>query len=152
MLMSIVVEWFNGDEATILWQFGTAWSWEDYYEAARLTHLACADFGFPVALIFDYSATVSPPTFTLGNLVRGALRLPEQVGATVMVCSEHVPAALLERLTSTFTERNFFAASLAEAAWLIRQERHQHSQPDETLPLPRSASPLHTSARPPHED
>ena len=129
--MNIQVSWDNEDQTILRYDYRPGWTWEDFYEADKISHEMIANSVVTVHIIANFADGALPPMGALGRFKSAQENLPE--GSVVVVVGGGM---FINTLVSTFSRiyraisKNLMVAgSLEEARAKIAQLRAR-SDPD----------------------
>ena len=83
--MAITVSWYNPSQTIILWQFGTTWTWDEFYSNLEHSNRMLGQVIHQVAVIVDMREVETFPRGIMRHTINAVMARPANSGMTVML-------------------------------------------------------------------
>lgn len=116
--MTVHVSWVDDSKTTILREFGTSWTWNEFYESQDEVNEMLRSVEHKVHQILDFSKSNSMPSNTLTHIRNSGRNTPQNRGKSIVVTKSAFYKQMykiLDLLFPAVTERVIVVATREEA-------------------------------------
>lgn len=116
--MTISVSWLNDSKTAILREFGTTWTWDEFYDSQTKVNEMLRSVEYKVHQVLDFSLSNSLPSNTLTHIRNSGRNTPENRGKSIVVTRSGFYKQMykiLDLLFPAVTERVIVVATREEA-------------------------------------
>ena len=124
--MGIEVVWDNEEKTIIRYDYGSAWTWEDYWAASQSAREMLKTVAYEVDIIANFEAGMRPPLSAISHFKQSLDTTPENLGVVVVAGRDDLLKALVSifnKIYDQFRLTVLIASSLDEARAILAERR-----------------------------
>jgi hypothetical protein len=101
--MAIYVNWHNFDRTIIVWQFGSTWTWDEFYSNLERNNRMLNQVTHQVCVIIDMLQVESFPRGLMTHAINAIIARPSNSGLTIMLMENAALRVLYNNLLNMIT-------------------------------------------------